>query len=348
MNRLTLSLLIFAAVFSVAFAGYNEAIAKELAHASYGSYCENDKLSTFKCGQNCDFLVGYQTLDHKKYSLSYKHEISYSTFINHKEKRLVVAFRGTSNVVQLFSEFYHSGAINCEFCKTDGAQVTKYFMSYYDSIFKSEFIAAMKAHAKAYPDYYYYITGHSLGGAFATLASLHLSVEGIFPKERLYLYTFGSPRVGNRIFARAVTANVKNAYRIVHDRDLVPHVPPCLTRDKKTCIQLEDIHEYDRKHDDELYFGWHLSPEVLYNSDFTSYRICDKEEDPTCANGIPGLSLSVKDHKSYLGARRECKIPLFSWGNLRLPSWSDIKERFKDDDDLTNEEEKQAIGNIFE
>ena len=64
-----------------------------------------------------------------------------------------------------------------------------------------------------------YVTGHSLGGALASLAAYRLAKEG---KPVRATYTFGSPRVGNLDFYSGY--NVVN-YRFVHNNDLVPHVP---------------------------------------------------------------------------------------------------------------------------
>jgi len=63
------------------------------------------------------------------------------------------------------------------------------------------------------------VTGHSLGGAMATLVAHRLHVEG-FPVRAVYSY--GSPRPGNHDFRDAY--RVPN-YRFVNDNDLVPHLP---------------------------------------------------------------------------------------------------------------------------
>jgi len=60
------------------------------------------------------------------------------------------------------------------------------------------------------------MTGHSLGAAMATLAA------ALIPPQALY--TFGSPRVGNRDFVCSL-ANVNN-HRYVDCSDLVARVPP--------------------------------------------------------------------------------------------------------------------------
>ncbi len=63
-----------------------------------------------------------------------------------------------------------------------------------------------------------YVTGHSMGGAVAQLAAAAL--EG---RRVAAAYTFGSPRVATRAFDALVRVP---HYRVVHDRDLVPGVPP--------------------------------------------------------------------------------------------------------------------------
>lgn len=51
------------------------------------------------------------------------------------------------------------------------------------------------------PDAKLYITGHSLGGAVASLLSARLSAMGV-PRQQLEVVTFGAPAVGNEAFAR--------------------------------------------------------------------------------------------------------------------------------------------------
>jgi triacylglycerol lipase len=63
-----------------------------------------------------------------------------------------------------------------------------------------------------------YITGHSLGGALAQIASAVLERDNLAA-----CYTFGSPRVGTLGFDRQVKCP---HYRIINDWDLVPGVPP--------------------------------------------------------------------------------------------------------------------------
>ena len=60
-----------------------------------------------------------------------------------------------------------------------------------------------------------YITGHSLGGALATVAAAR-------SKYVCEVYTFGQPRVGNRKYRKNVKSKI---YRHVCGADIVPSVP---------------------------------------------------------------------------------------------------------------------------
>ena len=63
-----------------------------------------------------------------------------------------------------------------------------------------------------------YITGHSLGGALAVVATYCLSSDQIAA-----CYTFGGPRVGNLAFGKSIKPPI---YRVINAADLVPRLPP--------------------------------------------------------------------------------------------------------------------------
>ncbi len=68
-----------------------------------------------------------------------------------------------------------------------------------------------------------WLTGHSLGGALATLAVDRLLDEW----DVSGLYTFGQPRVGDKKFHRAFNERFRHrTYRFVNDEDIVTRVPP--------------------------------------------------------------------------------------------------------------------------
>lgn len=66
------------------------------------------------------------------------------------------------------------------------------------------------------------VTGHSLGGALATLFSARLLDMGAEP-ERLHVITFGAPAIGNKIFAEKYKDKL-NLTRVVTNQDLAPAV----------------------------------------------------------------------------------------------------------------------------
>jgi len=62
------------------------------------------------------------------------------------------------------------------------------------------------------------ITGHSLGGALATLAALDLTED----PDKVFVITFGSPQVGSTEFVRLFDATIKNSVRVVTVYDPIP------------------------------------------------------------------------------------------------------------------------------
>ena len=68
-------------------------------------------------------------------------------------------------------------------------------------------------------------TGHSLGGALATLAAIDFSMN-TYSERAITMYNFGSPRVGNRAFADLYDQRVPDSFRVVCKGDPVTMVPP--------------------------------------------------------------------------------------------------------------------------
>lgn len=68
------------------------------------------------------------------------------------------------------------------------------------------------------------IAGHSLGGALASLCALDPAVSG--KRRTVKLVTFGTPRIGDSVFAAALKRNTTSNIRVYRSGDLVPNVPP--------------------------------------------------------------------------------------------------------------------------
>jgi pimeloyl-ACP methyl ester carboxylesterase len=68
------------------------------------------------------------------------------------------------------------------------------------------------------------ICGHSLGGALATLLALDVAANTVFSQPAVYSY--GSPRTGDSLFASTYDQVVKDSYRIANRLDIIPALPP--------------------------------------------------------------------------------------------------------------------------
>lgn len=68
------------------------------------------------------------------------------------------------------------------------------------------------------------ITGHSLGGALASICAFNLST--LLPDKNIYVYTFGKPRVGNISYAECVNSIFgDNFHRLTNIDDVICDLP---------------------------------------------------------------------------------------------------------------------------
>ena len=123
------------------------------------------------------------------------------------ERVYVLVFRGTSEFNDWVTDLK---VFPLEWCK--GGRVHRGFAEALDQVWcdLNEFLNGIEG-----PVFY---TGHSLGAALATLAASRRKPYG--------LYTFGSPRVGDRKFGKTLSGF--NRFRIVNNRDVVTTVPPSI------------------------------------------------------------------------------------------------------------------------
>ena len=123
----------------------------------------------------------------------------------------VLAFRGTANGADWEINL---NALRIPMPDIQQVGVHTGFWHAYASM-AADIKAAVDAHVGS--DLGLYITGHSLGGALAQIASARLERDNLAA-----CYTFGSPRVATRNFDRCVKCP---HYRVVNNWDLVPGVP---------------------------------------------------------------------------------------------------------------------------
>lgn len=69
------------------------------------------------------------------------------------------------------------------------------------------------------------VTGHSLGGALAIIFFAQVLHEQKPWLRNAWLYTYGSPRVGDKRFARFLSSESARIFHLVNNNDIVPRVP---------------------------------------------------------------------------------------------------------------------------
>jgi len=117
-------------------------------------------------------------------------------------------------------------------------------------------------------------TGHSLGGAMATIAAMdYWATTGHASR----VITFGSPRVGNYYFARFFEGIFGvNSMRFVNHYDFIPHLP------------LEDMGYY------------HTSVEHWFQNGTQTFKMCSfLGEDATCSDQLSFWQWTLADHSLY-------------------------------------------------
>ena len=152
-------------------------------------------------------------------------------FLAIEPKGVLIAFRGTepTKVRDIITDVNLAKGLFVTWAPLPGLRVHRGFKLAYYKVRQQVFDAI-----KSIKPQHVYVTGHSLGRALATLAALDIALRAtgklgkrIFPSIRqVTMYNFGSPRVGNTVFAAFYRSVVPDSYRLVVPFDPVTRVPP--------------------------------------------------------------------------------------------------------------------------
>jgi len=150
---------------------------------------------------------------------------------NVKYPAIIVAFRGTMTELdeKVDSKFWRRVISDTELLDYEGwngnhIKAHTGFLRAWKSA-KEEIIGSITELIKKHQYETVWVTGHSLGGALASIAGLVLAAH--FPHIKVVLRTLEQPRVGNAEFASLYKQFPNLDYRrLVHARDLIPHTPP--------------------------------------------------------------------------------------------------------------------------
>jgi len=241
------------------------------------TYCPHDQIESWTCE--------YCSLPSQKDFRFYKfyNNIETGTFgylgYHPVNQTIYVVFRGSVNVRNWIVDFLFPK--KSVFKNYTGVEVAEGFLDAYEDLAPK---VKRDVHKLITDKNYCYncqvvVTGHSLGGALATLGAADLADEGY----NVSSYTFGSPRVGNYNFSRLYGKLVPNTFRLVNNRDIVPTVPLV-----------------------EMGF-WHVTTEVWeHGTNNDVYTTCSNTtgEDPTCSDSV--ISISTYDHVHYMNINCGC------------------------------------------
>ena len=223
--------------------------------------------------------------------------------VSHTERAIAVSFRGSEHFDQVKAQAL-SILVVPKVRFQAGGKVQKYFNDAFVLIW-NQLKNDVHSQIARYPHYKVWVTGHSLGGALASLSSTVLLHESRTSKSNLLMYTFGQPRVGNYQYAKQHDRLVPISFRVTHYRDPVVHLPFCKTLLPGTpCIAYTGAPYH---HGKEIYYG---KEEMRPSS---SYKVCQglpHNEDLGCSNKLSvwskcfkpgGFKKCVNDHKNYFG-----------------------------------------------
>ncbi|CAN7140757.1 unnamed protein product [Brassica rapa subsp. narinosa] len=266
---------------------YNHTLALTLVEYTSAVYMSDlTELFTWTC-ERCNGLTkGFQVIE---IIVDIEHCLQGYVGVAKDLNAIVIAFRGTQehSIQNWVSDLFWK-QLDLNYPDMPDAMVHHGFYSaYHNTTVRPAVLDAVKRAKKFYGENIkIMVTGHSMGGAMAAFCGLDLVVNEGY--ENVQVMTFGQPRIGNAAFASYYSLLVPNTFRITHDRDIVPHLPPFFY-----LFPQKTYHHFPTE-------VWVRDLSVLKIVRFGIEKVCDNTgEDPTCCRSVMGSSIS--DHLTYFG-----------------------------------------------
>jgi hypothetical protein len=245
--------------------------------ASYG-YCEDIDVPLFCCKNYFDFFTKKWTIV-KETSTDKYYVYNFILWRNDQFKKYIVAFPGTNEILELLNEAVNIKLVDYE--SGNGIKLVNYFKQVAFELKEIFFTKDVLDDIEAHPDYQFIATGHSLGGAVATIFLYEAINKGYLDPNRNepVLITYGQPRTGNENFVLDFNKKIKNVLRIVRDGDIVVSLPYSLINNPYR----------------------HLGGLILVNKDITIMTYCPKDigEDYPDKECQKSTSISFNYHTYY-------------------------------------------------
>lgn len=222
-------------------------------------YCEKAEITGGSCCPSI-FQNNWKMIDYGVDPVQKK--FNYVLMKSDYYKKFVFAFPGTKGTGELITELLNSSLM--KYKTSSSIKVVKYFGERADGILNMAFSTTNINTIKNAAGYQVIFTGHSLGGAVATIMALNSVFLGkINPRQNEpVLITYGQPRTGNYEFATEVNRRISKIFRVVRNGDIVTTVPPCI------------INMFTRKCLTSSYF--HIGGLHLMNKDQTTIAVCPR------------------------------------------------------------------------
>ncbi len=240
---------------------------------SGAAYCGRDLYKTMKLSGPVSDLVYKNTL----YDI--KTDIQGFVGIVPSTKSVNVVLRGSSSKMNWLDDF-EVRLVNYDTFPECNCKVHNGFYKSALAI-RNDTINYVKLQMKLNPTYKVYINGHSYGASVGQLLGLELVKEGI----PVHIYDYGQPRAGDKQFASFSNLKINDYWRVTHNKDMVPHVPPI------------DVFGY-----------YHSCGEIFEDANNILYTCSLTNcEDPKCADQYALYKTNTEDHSYYLGHRVSCE-----------------------------------------
>lgn len=193
-------------------------------------------------------------------------------------KSIYIVFRGSSSKLNWLDDFEIKKVPYNTFSECN---CTVHYGFYRSALgVKNQTIFNINLLKKLYPLYNIIVSGHSYGAAISQLIAMELYKEDFISS----IYNYGQPRVGDQAYAMFVNKQIHNNWRMTHNKDIVPHVPPI------------------------IWFNYSHSCREIFQDSYDNLNICSDTncEDPTCTNQYNLIQTNGDEHLYYLGHYLSC------------------------------------------
>ncbi|KAF7354061.1 Lipase-3 domain-containing protein [Mycena venus] len=199
-----------------------------------------------------------------------------------EHKEIVVSFRGTFSPGELCADAQVRLVPFVSPNISESCRVHQGSLKAYNDV-AMDILATVRAQLQIFQRYRIVVTGHSLGGAIASLAAP--SLKTAHPDVDIRLFTFGQPRTGDKEYAAYMESliGVDNIFRAVHTIDGVPTGVP---------------RELGYEHFATEY--WQFQDPLPSEAPKDTVKKCIGGEDPTCSDSIPSTTANPA-HTIYFG-----------------------------------------------